>query len=161
MKYRITILLTIFTLLLSACGSTSTVKQSLNTPSGNLSKYHYQIVDISSSAQNVPEEFIDNLRKYLEKDLEKKGILGTDKSAKNVKVNITDFKMPGRGSRLVFGMLAGKDFVKSTVSVTESGSGKTLGVTEIESSDRLNSGGPELFTSNHAKAISKFLLGKN
>jgi len=145
-------------LMLSACGGgSSVVKHAALDKAG---EYRYQIGDISSSAPDVPEEFIRNLRKYLEKDLSKKGVLSTGKSSKSVNINITDFKMPGRGSRLVLGMLAGKDFVTSKVTVTDSGSNKKLGDAEIESSDKLNSGGPELFTNNHAKAISNFLLGK-
>ncbi len=144
-------------LMLSACGGSSVVKHAALDKAG---EYRYQVGDISSSAPDVPEEFIRNLRKYLEKDLRKKGVLSTGKASKSVSINITNFKMPGRGSRLVLGMLAGKDFVTSKVTVTDSGSSKKLGDAEIESSDSMNSGGPELFTSNHAKAISNFLLGK-
>jgi predicted small secreted protein len=160
-KYRVTLVVIVISFLLSACGSTSTVKQPLSAAGSNVSDYRYKVADISSSSPDVPPEFISNLRKYLEKSLDKKGVLGKGKSAKNVTVKITDFKMTSRGKRLVLGMLAGKDLVKSTVNVTDPGSGKPLGSTVIESGDSLNSGqGPELFTSGHAKAIAKFLLGK-
>ena len=102
-------------LMLSACGGSSVVKHAALDKAG---EYRYQIGDISSSAPDVPEEFIRNLRKYLEKDLSKKGVLSAGKPSKSVNINITDFKMPGRGSRLVLGMLAGKDLVTSKVTVT-------------------------------------------
>ena len=143
-------------LLLGACGSTSTVKQPLRA-----SGYQYQIVGISSSAPDVPEKFTKNLRKYLQKALSKNNSLGSNKSAKNVTIKINSFKMAGLGSRMLLGSFAGKDLVNTLVTVTDPNSGKTLGSATIESKDSLAGGGPELFTSNHAKAIAKFLLGKS
>lgn len=63
-------------------------------------------------------------------------------------------------SRVLLGAFAGGDFAKAEVNVVDAGSGEIIGSTTIESRDKLASGGPELFTSNHAKAISKFLQGR-
>jgi curli biogenesis system outer membrane secretion channel CsgG len=145
--------------IITGCGSTNTVRQALpQTASGNPT---YQIADISSKSEEVPAKFEKDLRKYLEEDLEKKGMLGNGAESRKVSVEITEFSMSQGGSRLLLGALAGKDYVKAEVNVVDAASNELIGSSTIESKDRLAGGGPELFTSYHAKAISKFLQGKN
>lgn len=144
----------IFTLsMVTSCGTTNTVKQAIPVASdGNL----YQIADISATA-DVPEKFKSNLRKYLEKDLKKRGVFADGAGSHTVSVKITEFKMSTGVSRILLGGLSGADYVKAQVTVLEKASNQVVGDTTIESKDKLASGGPELFTSYHAKAISEFL----
>lgn len=144
---------------ITACGSTNTVRQAL--PQATNGSPTYQIADITSKAKDVPAKFEKDLRIYLEKDLKKRGMLGKGAQTRKVSVKITEFSMSKGANRFLLGALAGKDFVKAEVNVVDAASNELIGSTTIESKDRLAGGGPELFTSYHAKAISKFLQGKN
>jgi len=157
MNRRSVIGLVLATAVLTACGSTSSVRQAL--PAAQNGKVSYQLADVGAKGVEVPAKFIKNLRKYLEKDLDKRGLLGSGEGARKVSVSITEFSMSQGASRLL-GAFAGKDFVKADINVVDAASNKIIGSTTIESKDGLAGGGPELFTSNHAKAISKFLQGK-
>ncbi|ASJ76054.1 DUF4410 domain-containing protein [Granulosicoccus antarcticus] len=157
MKRRTILSLVLVSAFITACGSNSDVQLALPATDGT---QLYQIANISSSAADVPDKFESNLRKYLEKDLKKKGMLATGNAARKVDVTITEFKMSKGVSRILLGGLAGKDSVQTKINVIDTASNKSIGISNIESTDGLAGGGPELFTSNHAKAISKFLQGK-
>ncbi len=158
MNRRHVIGLVLATALVTACGSTSTVRKTL--PAAENGRATYQLADVTAGVSEVPDKFIKDLRKYLEKDLKKQGMLGEGAGSRKVSVKITEFSMSKGASRVLLGAFAGGDFAKADVNVVDAGSGEIIGSTTIESKDKLASGGPELFTSNHAKAISKFLQGK-
>ena len=156
MTRRLLLGIALSTLFLTACGSTNTVRQPLpESASGN---FTYKIVKITSSAPEVPEKFKENLRKYLNESLDKQGLLTDGNSTRDVSIDITEFSMSQGATRLL-GALAGKDQAISAVNVVDTASNELIGSSTIESTDRLAGGGPELFTSNHAKAISNFLQG--
>ena len=160
MKRRTFIAIALTTAVITACGSTSQVRQALPDPAQGTGSLQYQVADISASVEDVPGRFEADLRKYLEKDLKKHGILASDKPTRKVSIRISEFSMAKGASRVLLGALAGKDYVKADINVVDTASNKIIGSTTIESSDRLAGGSPVLFASHHAKAISDFLQGK-
>jgi len=145
--------------ILTGCGTTNSVKQPL--PANTGSKATYQVANIEAKSGDVPQKFKNDVRKYLEKDLKKKGMLAKGEGHRKVNVTITEFQMAEGASRLLFGAFAGKDYVKADINVIDSASNKVIGATTITSQDKMAGGGTELFSSYHAKAISKFLQGKS
>lgn len=160
MKRRAFISIALATLAITACGSTTQVRQALPPAAEGASVQQYEIVNISSPSTEVPGRFESDLRKYLNKDLKKHSMLATGNPTRKVNIKIIEFTMAKGASRVLLGGLAGKDNVRADVNVIDSASNKIIASVTIESTDRLAGGSPVLFASNHAKAISAFLRSR-
>ena len=150
-------------LLLAACGSTAKITKPVEVsalPTGVPLTYHVGTID--SQVDGVPAHFIAAIRNHLDAELRRHGLLGSDDtSTHTVRIQITDYRMRGAATRFMFGILAGKDGVKSNVQVVTHDSGELAGESDISTFNTTAVVGPEWLAEMHGKKIAEFLAGKS
>jgi hypothetical protein len=147
-------------LVLSACGSTTKVTKPIDVdPAVSSGPRVYQIETIERPA-DVPEAFVSNVQGRLDAELKERGLLGDDKSATHrVQVRITEYRMRHGVARVMLGVLAGKDGVKSTVKVLDRKTGELIGESDVSTFNAAAIGGPGSIAEMHGEEIVDFLAG--
>ena len=112
------LILLLLSSLLSACGSHSVVQQQLDT------SYFLQqdnkllkIGEIKAETNRIPEHFIIALKGYLKQELSQRELLYKEEQNINcnciINIDITYYRMRSDFTRMMFGVMAGKDGVDS------------------------------------------------
>jgi hypothetical protein len=153
-------LVVVLTLSVAGCGSSHSVKKKI-TVSGQVAKITYQLSEIEDSKNLVPEHIRVGILAYLKKDLQTQGLLpGTGEQATRiVKISVLSYRMRSGFSRMMFGILAGKDGISTNVSVMDPVSGEVLGESEVSSYNLAAVGSEEDIARMQGEEIARYLSG--
>lgn len=157
---RSTTLIPILTVaLLAACGSTTRVSKPINSEmSDAVEPRSYRVENIDSQGANVPAQFVAGIREHLVAELRRQDLLGSDDSSTHeVRVKIVDYRMRGNVTRFMFGILAGRDGVKSKITVVDRDSGQLVGESSVSTFNVTAVAGPQLVAEMHGRKIAEFL----
>lgn len=139
-------------LLAAGCGSTAKMVKILdNVPT---QERRFEIGSITYDVKPASSEFADRFRKNLEKELQSQGIMSAGQAKYRVDIKVQELRV--RGMSRVMGVLAGKDRIKSLVTVTNLGNREMAAQGELES----HSIRPiDDMAAMHPAAIAKLLAG--
>jgi hypothetical protein len=141
-------------LFLAACGSTSKVLDRLDNPA-TLSDLpnRYIVGKVYASIENVPDEFITSISENVAAELKQRNLYEDNEAAPAnfINVEIINYRMRNEVNRLMLGILAGKDGVKTIVRVTDRDSKKMIGKMYVSSYNLTNLGGEDTISSSLAK----------
>ncbi|TMP40803.1 hypothetical protein CWB96_19810 [Pseudoalteromonas citrea] len=151
MKKNLAIVL--FSLILSACSSSTKISQAINTNGAKAQSYSN--IEISNSNTDAPDHFAQAVKSYLKLELKNKALF-TEESGNKVSVNISDYRMRSGFTRALFGVFAGKDGVDSEVVVTDV-NGKVIGKSKVSSFNVMAIGDMQDIARMHAEEIAEFL----
>lgn len=148
---------------LGGCASSTRVQQDIGervSVDGRV--YVYSISDFASTTTDAPPHFVTAVKSYLEQDLLQRAMLSSEGMAadREVQVTLTSYRMRSGFNRAMFGVLAGKDGVESTVRVVDLSTGELLGTSNVSSFNIMAIGQQEDIARMHGKEIGKFLAGE-
>ena len=149
-------------LLIAACSSTHVVKKPIQ-PFTESYQGKYVIKSIEDKSEKiVPDHFLDAIKGYLKAELTKRHMVADEKSApdREIAILVTYYRMRSGFTRMMFGVMAGKDGVRSTVTVLHAKTGEVLGSSEVDTYNVLAVGGESDIARMHAEEIANFLEGK-
>jgi hypothetical protein len=148
---------------LIACGSSMQVKKPLDLAiAGQSTARSYQIRNVKSENEDVPEHFMEMIRSNLKAELAKPHLLTNENSDPEfyIDIVITNYRMRGDVARFMLGMFAGKDGVESTVSIRDPKTEELDGETDVSTFNITAIGSMDEIARMHAEEIAKFLAGE-
>ncbi|MGE5267510.1 MAG: DUF4410 domain-containing protein, partial [Deltaproteobacteria bacterium] len=119
--------------LVAACGSTSQIRQPVEPVSAATAVFTVEkpVNAVPKDSDQPPEHFLSAVASYLKSELAKNGRLAKEgDDALKIDIKVTEFRMRSGVSRMMFGILAGKDGIASDVSVRDS-SQKVIGSSTV------------------------------
>lgn len=139
---------------LAGCGTSGNVRKQYSHASSD--RFAYEV----SNTGDMSVEGLVFLRARLDATLAALGRLAIDHdpSAKKVMIEITSYRMRNGATRALFGIMAGRDNIHSTVKVLDP-AGDVIGETEISSGNSTAWGTSQGLIEGHADAIVAFLTG--
>ena len=143
-------------MLLTACaGTSSKVRTDYRLVQGE--KFNIRV----TTTTNPSEEGLQILRERLTSQLASTGLLATaaDGSAKTIDVAVNHYNMRHGATRAMVGILAGSDYVQSTVKVMDAATGKALSEFIVESKNPTAWGTSRGMIQDHADKIVETLRG--
>lgn len=146
--------------LVAACGSTSQIRQPIEPVSAATAVFSVEkpVNAVPKDSDQPPEHFLGAITSYLKNELAKNGRLAKEgDDALKIDIKVTEFRMRSGVSRMMFGILAGKDGIASEVSVRDS-SQKVIGSSTVSTFNVMAVGGEEDIARMHAEEITKTLL---
>lgn len=149
-------------LLLAGCASSHVDKKPIEPVTG-LSQVKYSIKNIEDKSEKiVPEHFLESIKGYLKAEMKKRNMLAEEELETNrdVVIQVTYYRMRSGFTRMMFGVMAGKDGVASTVTVLDAKTGEEIGASEVNTYNVLAVGGEQDVARMHAEEIANFLDGK-
>lgn len=151
-------------LFLAACGSISQVLDRMDNPA-TLSDLpnRYIVGKVYSSIENVPESFISSISKNVIAELKEKNIYEENQTAPAniINIEIINYRMRSEINRLVLGLLAGKDGVKTIVRIVDKDSNKQIGKMYVSSYNLTNLGGEDHISISLSEKIVATLSGES
>jgi hypothetical protein len=122
---------------------------------------NYEIAEIKPGQTKAPDHFLIALDSYLRAELQGGNLTGKE-TGKNYLVNITikKYRMRRGFVKRMFGILAGKDGVKSLVTVIDPESDKVIGESFISTTNLTKSVTMDDVAHMHAGEIARFLAGE-
>lgn len=146
---------------LTACGSTSVVRQPVSEiPTGAT----YVIGNVTNAApkdgDQPPEYFLGAVNHHLKSELAKSNRLakpGEEKVAIDIKV--VSYRMRSGFTRMMFGVMAGKDGIESEVTLRDVKTGTVLGSSTVSSFNVAAVGSQDTVAEMHGQEIGKFVMG--
>lgn len=152
MKTSLAALLLGAALLLSACSTTSTVRQ--HYAASPQDTYWYAL----HGNEDTDAEALGMLRRQLDEKLGQARLSGTKGSpdTRQIDITITHYYMRSNGARFWAGIMAGRDKVKSTVEVKDA-QGATVAAFDVESTNTSAWGTSEGLIGKHAQEIAERL----
>jgi Domain of unknown function (DUF4410) len=147
---------------LFACGSSIQVRKPLNLAvAGQSTARSYQIRNVKSENEDVPEHFMEMIKSNLKVELAKRHLLADENSDPEfyIDIAITNYRMRSDVARFMLGMFAGKDGVESTVSIRDSKTEELAGETDVSTFNITAIGSMDEIARMHAEEIAKFLAG--
>ena len=145
---------------LIACGSSMQVKKPLNLAGVDQSTARsYQIRNVKSENEDVPEHFMEMIRSNLKVELAKRHLLANENSDPEfyIDIAITNYRMRGDIARFMLGVFAGKDGVESIVSIRDPKTEELAGETDVSTYNITAIGSMDEIARMHAEEIAKFL----
>ncbi len=146
--------------LVAACGSTSQIRQPIEPVSAATAVFSVDkpVNAVPKDSDQPAEHFLNAMTSYLKNELAKNGRLAKEgDDALKVDIKVTEFRMRSGISRMMFGILAGKDGIASEVSVRDSPQ-KVLGSSTVSTFNVMAVGGEEDIALMHAEESTKTLL---
>jgi len=156
--------LLILIFMLVGCGSNAKILRPINNADfSDNSPQAYSLGKIDISTDEVPEHFVAAVKGYLKSELKKCNLLcQTDSElTRIIDIDITYYRMRSGFSRMMFGMLAGKDGIKSTIKILDNKNDSIVGESEISTFNIMAVGGEDDVARMHAEAIVKFISGNS
>lgn len=147
------IVILIFSLLASACSSSTRVSQAIDA--NHAIQQTYASITLNNKSTDAPEHFAEAVKSYLKQELRNKGIYN-ENDGSTVSVDIVDYRMRSGFTRAMFGIFAGKDGVDSEITVTNK-NGKIIGKSKVSSFNVMAIGDMQDIARMHAEEIAKFL----
>ena len=115
--------------MLSACGGNVKVAMPLN-PSAEqkIADHKAAVRTVKASVADVPSHFLLAVKGHVENELSQRGMLakGSADGAHQIDVNVTYYRMRTGFTRMMFGVLAGKDGIEGDVTVHDAGTGAVI-----------------------------------
>jgi len=155
---HIFLLLSILALFLGGCASSTNITQPLEAPQVAEVKT-FGNIEINSNDTKAPEHFISAVEAYIKQGLQERSIYD-DESGKKISVSVNSYRMRKGMTRMMFGILAGKDGINSTVKVYSPDGNKVLGSSEVNSYNVMAVGSQDDIARMHGEEIVKFLAGE-
>ncbi len=152
------LLLAILALLIGGCASSTNITQPLEAPTVAEVKTFGEI-EIKNNDTKAPEHFINAVESYIKQGLQERSIYDQE-SGKKISVSVNKYRMRKGMTRMMFGILAGKDGIDSTVKVYSPDGGKVLGSSEVSSYNVMAVGSQDDIARMHGEEIVKFLSGE-
>lgn len=149
--------------LLGACGSTAVIRQPVAAMPATS---NFTVGALTNAApkdgDQPPEHFLNAVQGHLRGELSKENKLAAkdDATAAQVDVKIVSYRMRSGFSRMMFGVLAGKDGIDSEVTIKDAKTGQLLGASTVSSYNVMAVGGEEDVARMHGQEIAKFVLNK-
>jgi hypothetical protein len=151
--------------LLSACGSNSTAIQSIPTanatPMGS-GPAKYVSGTISAGKTEIPTHIVNAVTGHLDAELRKHGLLATgdDRNVVQIDATTTYYRMRSGFTRMMVGILAGKDGIECEVQLIDKTSHQTVGKFKVSSYNMTAVGGEDdvarMLAAEIAKALSEY-----
>lgn len=148
---------------LIGCASTTEVHEALdNSPLADGRPHQYIVDPIINSTAEAPANFVNAVKNFIEFELGKRSLLSTDNKSmdRKVKVTMTAYMMRSPINRAMFGFLAGKDKVESTIEVFDAKTDKIIGRSQVLSYNATAVGDIYDIARLHADEIVKFISGE-
>lgn len=150
------VLLVIASALLAGCGTGSKIE------TDNRLSHNDQLRLELTAPPTAKAQGIQILRDRLIEGLSSNGLLAadTDDSARIVHVNVTNYTMRHGASRALLGIMAGRDKVLSSVTITDPKTNKVLSAFEVESTNSTAWGTSRGLLEDHADEVVAIIKGK-
>jgi hypothetical protein len=137
------------------CGSSTRVKKSIDI------EMKFDIGELSAGKTKAPEHFLLAVKGYLKTELSSRELFDPDRKAKyRIYITMIKYRIRKGFSKKVFGILAGKDGVKSTVMVLDPETNEIIGESEVATTNLTKSITMDDIAHMHADEIVRFLTGK-
>jgi Domain of unknown function (DUF4410) len=152
----------VLSVLLAACGSSSQIRQPIEQATAATAKFAVSapVNAVAREGDQPPEHFLAAVASYLKLDLEKSGRLAKDGDTPlTIEIKVVEYRMRTGFSRMMFGMLAGKDGIASEVTVRDA-AGVVKGSAKVDSFNLMAIGGEEDVARMHGEEIAKTLLAR-
>lgn len=146
--------------LIAACGSTSQIRQPVEPMSAATAVFTVEkpVNAVPRDSDQPPEHFLGAVASYLKTELARNGRLAKEgDDALKIDIKVTEFRMRSGVSRMMFGILAGKDGIASEVSVRDNAQ-KVIGSSTVSTFNVMAVGSEEDIARMHAEEIAKTLL---
>lgn len=142
-------------LLLGACSTTSQTTQRYTAAPGD----KFSVTYVNSGGMS--EVDLGVLRTAVERDLSAAGLLAASSGSaqRQVKVQINEYRMRHGAARALVGIMAGKDIIRSSVTVSDA-SGRMIGSSEVDTGNSTAWGTTDGMIEGHAEEIVQFLRGE-
>lgn len=150
--------LVLFCLVLSGCGAKTNVVTPYQFDSQ--SKLNFQL----SKNENVeiPAEVIDTIQKQIQDGLNEQNLLAanSDEESRIAEIQITSYRMRPDAARLLVGIMAGCDNIKSNVAVIDKRTKEKIGESEITIEECAGWGVSSQVIAAYSKGVIEYLSGK-
>lgn len=155
------LLLLALTGMMSACGSKATVSKSLDDSLISKEK-HFVIGDFDCQATDVPSHFMEAVKGYLKSELQKRNLYSNENESNPCRVNVVlnYYRMRSGFTRMMFGVLAGKDGVESVVSIVDQQTNQVVGKSNVSTFNIMAVGEMDDIARMHAEKIAEFVAGE-
>lgn len=144
---------------LTACGGSAKMAMKMDESNQQkLASNKMVVADVTASAKDVPDQFLSEVKGYLDSELRKRGFLaGKDANGANkVNVNVTYYRMRSGFTRMMFGVFAGKDGIEGKVSITDA-KGNSITTLDASSYNLTAMGGQDDIARMFAESIAETL----
>ena len=144
----------VLSLILCGCSTTSKIRDSYAYDASD--KFTYQV----NNPDEMTEEGVAILKARLDSRLASLGKLsdGTEPNARKININITSYYMRHAAARVMVGIMAGADTIKSVVVITDA-EGKELGRIDLYSQNITILGTAKGLIEGHADKVVDFVTG--
>ena len=162
MKFFSHITFFVVALLSFGCASSHVSKIKLSVePYASNAKYEVGEI-VNKSSREISEDFISEVLRVLKADLEYQKILANEiaPATRKVEITITSYRMRSDFSRSMFGIFAGRDSVKSSVRVTDTGTGRVIGSADVSAYNMLAVGDEKSLARMYAYEILELQKGR-
>lgn len=141
-------------LALSACGTSSQVRENYSRVAGD--KFTYEVVN----TDGMSDEGLAMLKSQIDSMLTARGqrAAGTESDARKLNIEITNYYMRHGATRFFAGIMAGRDSIRSTVKITDQ-AGNVLGQTDVDSTNATAWGTSGGLIESHAREVVDFATG--
>jgi hypothetical protein len=150
---------------LAGCGSTTKISRAIAPASAMGSgaaavPRSFEIGEFKSTVDRLPPHFLTEVQSYLTTELRTRGILAGPGSGAKVNVTATYYRMRSGMNRMMFGAMAGKDGIESSITVVDSTTGEVIGESIVSTYNVTAVGDQGDVARMHAKEIANFLENK-
>lgn len=151
--------------ILAGCGSSTHVSRAVAPASVMGSDaapvpLTFEIGEFTSTVDKLPPHFLTQIQSYLTTELRTRGITASPGSGAKVNVTAIYYRMRSGMNRMMFGAMAGKDGVESSVTVIDSATGEIIGESKVSTFNVMAVGDEGDVARMHAAEIANFLQNK-
>lgn len=148
-------------LFLSACGSKATVSKNIDS-SLVANQTQFNIGTIECQLNDVPDHFMDAIKGHLKSELKKRNLysINNDNHPYEINIVLNYYRMRSGFTRMIFGVMAGKDGVESLVSITDPKTNKIVGKSNVSTFNIMAVGEMDDIARMHAEKIAEFVAGE-
>lgn len=148
-------------LMLGACGSSSTAIQPLGAASGTAmgsTPSKYVAGTVSPGKTEIPTHIVNAVTGHLTAELKKRGLDAVDaQDAIRIDATTTYYRMRSGFSRMMVGILAGKDGIEADVKLVDAKTNQAVGEFKVKSYNMTAVGGEDDVARMLAEEIAKAL----
>lgn len=151
----------IVALMLSACGSSATISKNLDS-SLIANQSQFKIGKIECQLNDVPDHFLEAIKGHLKSELQKRNLYSNENSNNSCDVNVVlnYYRMRSGFTRMMFGVMAGKDGVESIISIVDPNTNIVVGKSTVSTFNIMAVGEMDDIARMHAEKIAAFIAGE-
>lgn len=145
-------------LFLTGCGASSNVIKNYHADKNSKLKFSL----VSQESIDVPNEVLETMRTQIQTGLSERNILASsgDERFRKATILITAYRMRPNAARLLVGILAGCDTIKSNVIVVDQPTSITVGESELEYEECAAWGVASQVISAYTESVVEYLVGE-